>query len=382
MNNRAGTYISQPTGYKTFKPKALPPNPPIVFDTEMIELLSRADRMLGRLDGITETLPDPKLFVAMYVKKEAVLSAQIEGTQASLIDIFEGEPTKERREDIGDVVNYVGALNYGLQRLDDFPLSLRLLREIHQVLLSSGRGSRRNPGEFRSSQNWIGPAGSTLMDAVYVPPSVPDMNEALGDLEKYLHSEEEIPPLIRIALIHAQFETIHPFLDGNGRMGRLLITFWLCQQRILSQPLLYISYYFKKNRTEYYDRLMTVRNTGDWEQWIKFFLKGIAETSEEAVSTAKEILILKKTCEDMIAKNNNNYRHLLELLFNEPVVDKQSVADSLSVSQPTASRLVDHFCDLGILTDIRPDNKRYKKYVFSSYLAILSRGTEIQEESE
>jgi Fic family protein len=265
MNNRAGTYISQPTGYKTFKPKALPPNPPIVFDTEMIELLSRADRMLGRLDGITETLPDPKLFVAMYVKKEAVLSAQIEGTQASLIDIFEGEPTKERREDIGDVVNYVGALNYGLQRLDDFPLSLRLLREIHQVLLSSGRGSRRNPGEFRSSQNWIGPAGSTLMDAVYVPPSVPDMNEALGDLEKYLHSEEEIPPLIRIALIHAQFETIHPFLDGNGRMGRLLITFWLCQQRILSQPLLYISYYFKKNRTEYYDRLMTVRNTGDWE---------------------------------------------------------------------------------------------------------------------
>jgi len=348
----------------------------------MIELLSRADRMLGRLDGITETLPDPKLFVAMYVKKEAVLSAQIEGTQASLIDIFEGEPTKERREDIGDVVNYVGALNYGLQRLDDFPLSLRLLREIHQVLLSSGRGSRRNPGEFRSSQNWIGPAGSTLMDAVYVPPSVPDMNEALGDLEKYLHSEEEIPPLIRIALIHAQFETIHPFLDGNGRMGRLLITFWLCQQRILSQPLLYISYYFKKNRTEYYDRLMTVRNTGDWEQWIKFFLRGIAETSEEAVSTAKEILILKKTCEDMIAKNNNNYRHLLELLFNEPVVDKQSVADSLSVSQPTASRLVDHFCDLGILTDIRPDNKRYKKYVFSSYLAILSRGTEIQEESE
>lgn len=382
MNNRAGTYISQPTGYKTFKPKALPPNPPIVFDTEMIELLSRADRMLGRLDGITETLPDPKLFVAMYVKKEAVLSAQIEGTQASLIDIFEGEPTKERREDIGDVVNYVGALNYGLKRLDDFPLSLRLLREIHQVLLSSGRGSRRNPGEFRSTQNWIGPTGSALMDAVYVPPSVPDMKEALGDLEKYLHSEEEIPPLIRIALIHAQFETIHPFLDGNGRMGRLLITFWLCQQRILSQPLLYISYYFKKNRTEYYDRLMTVRNTGDWEQWIKFFLRGIAETSEEAVSTAKEILILKKTCEDMIAKNNNNYRQLLELLFNEPVVDKQLVADSLSVSQPTASRLVDHFCDLGILTDIRPDNKRYKKYVFSSYLAILSRGTEIKEESE
>lgn len=377
MDNRAGTYISQPTGYKTFKPKALPPDPSIAFDAEMIDLLSRADRMLGRLDGVTETLPDPELFVAMYVQKEAVLSSQIEGTQASLIDIFEGEQTKEKREDISDVVNYVAAMNYGLSRLRDFPLSLRLLREIHQVLLSNGRGSRRNPGEFRKSQNWIGPTGCTLQEATFIPPCIPDMNEAMGDLEKYMYSTDTLPPLIRIALIHAQFETIHPFLDGNGRMGRLLITFWLCQQKILSQPLLYVSYYFKKSRNEYYDRLMTVRNTGDWEQWVKFFLKGITETSEEAITTAKDILQLKKFCESQIAKTNSNYRRLLEMLFRDPIIDKQEVAERLEVSQPTANRIVEHFCDLGILVDQKPDSKRYKKYAFAKYIAILSRGTEL-----
>lgn len=377
MDNRAGTFIIQPTGYKSFKPKKLPPEPPISYDSEMIELLSRADRMLGRLDGVTETLPDPELFVAMYVQKEAVLSSQIEGTQASLIDVFDSELSKEKREDIGDIVNYVGAMNYGLERLKEFPLSLRLIREIHQVLLSSGRGSKRNPGEFRTSQNWIGAPGCSLNEATFVPPSVPDMKDAIGDLELFLHSEDTMPPLVKIALIHAQFETIHPFLDGNGRMGRLLITFWLCQQKILSQPLLYLSYYFKKNRIDYYDRLMIVRNTGDWEQWIKFFLKGISETSEEAISTAKEILMLKKVCEDIIVKSNNNYRQFLDCLFRNPVIDKQEAAKKLNVSQPTANRIVDQFCDLGILVDQKPESKRYKKYAFTKYLAILSRGTEV-----
>ncbi len=377
MENRAGTFIDQPSGYKTFKPKPLPPIPPVSYDSEMIELLSRADRMLGRLDGVTETLPDPELFVAMYVQKEAVLSSQIEGTQASLVDVFDGDQSREKREDIGDIVNYVGAMNYGLERLKEFPLSLRLLREIHQVLLSSGRGSKRSPGEFRTTQNWIGAPGCTLREATFVPPNVPDMNEAMGDLELYLHSEDGLPPLIKIALVHAQFETIHPFLDGNGRMGRLLITFWLCQQKILSQPLLYISYYFKRNRQDYYDRLMVVRKTGDWEQWIKFFLKGIAETSEEAISTAKEILALKKVCEDMIVRSNNNYRQLLDLLFRVPVIDKQEVAERLNVSQPTANRIVEQFCELGILVDQKPDSKRYKRYAFTKYLAILSRGTEL-----
>jgi len=377
MDNRAGTFITQPTGYKSFKPKKLPPEPPISYDSEMIELLSRADRMLGRLDGVTETLPDPELFVAMYVQKEAVLSSQIEGTQASLIDVFDSELSKEKREDIGDIVNYVGAMNYGLERLKEFPLSLRLIKEIHQVLLSSGRGSKRNPGEFRTSQNWIGPSGCSLNEATFVPPSVPDMKDAIGELELFLHSDDTMPPLVKIALIHAQFETIHPFLDGNGRMGRLLITFWLCQQKILSQPLLYLSYYFKKNRIDYYDRLMIVRNTGDWEQWIKFFLKGISETSEEAISTAKEILMLKKICEDIIVKSNNNYRQFLDLLFRNPVIDKQEAAKKLNVSQPTANRIVDQFCDLGILVDQKPESKRYKKYAFTKYLAILSRGTEV-----
>ncbi|MBM6991322.1 MAG: Fic family protein [Mobilibacterium timonense] len=377
MENRAGIFISQPLGYKTFKPKPLPPDPPIFYDSEMIDLLSRADRMLGRLDGVTETLPDPELFVAMYVQKEAVLSSQIEGTQASLVDVFDGDQSREKKEDIGDIVNYVGAMNYGLERLKEFPLSLRLLREIHRVLLFSGRGSKRSPGEFRTSQNWIGAPGCTLNEATFVPPSVPDMNEAMGALELFMHKESNLPPLIKIALIHAQFETIHPFLDGNGRKGRLLITFWLCQQRILSQPLLYISYFFKQNRQEYYDRLMTVRKTGDWEQWVKFFLKGVAETSEEAISTAKEILSLKKVCEDMMVKSNNNNRRLLNLIFESPVIDKQLVADKLDISQPTANRIVDQFCDLGILVDQKPESKRYKKYAFAKYLAILSRGTEI-----
>lgn len=377
MDNRAGTFITQPTGYKSYRPKKLPPEPPVSYDSEMIELLSRADRMLGRLDGVTETLPDPELFVAMYVQKEAVLSSQIEGTQASLIDVFDSELSKEKREDIGDIVNYVGAMNYGLERLKEFPLSLRLIREIHQVLLSSGRGSKRNPGEFRTSQNWIGAPGCSLNEATFVPPSVPDMKDAIGDLELFLHGEDTMPPLVKIALIHAQFETIHPFLDGNGRMGRLLITFWLCQQKILSQPLLYLSYYFKKNRINYYDRLMIVRNTGDWEQWIKFFLKGISETSEEAISTAKEILMLKKVCEDIIVKSNNNYRQFLDFLFRNPIIDKQEAAKKLNVSQPTANRIVDQFCDLGILVDQKPESKRYKKYAFTKYLAILSRGTEV-----
>ena len=256
MKNRAGYFVSQPSGYKSFVPAKLPPNPSITMDMEMIKLLSDADRCLGRLDGVTQILPNPELFVAMYVQKEAVLSSQIEGTQASLTDVLEKE--EEASGDIKEVVNYVGAMEYGLERLKEFPLCLRLIKEIHNELLKDGRGSTRNPGEFRTTQNWIGPAGCTLTNATFVPPTIPDMKDALGDLEEYLNAEDELPTLIKIALIHAQFETIHPFLDGNGRMGRLLITFWLCEKQILTQPLLYLSYYFKKNRMEYYDRLMDV----------------------------------------------------------------------------------------------------------------------------
>ena len=259
--NRAGHYVTQQSGYRSFVPRPLPPSPPVVYSAQLLELLSQADRKLGRLDGVTQVLPNPDLFVSMYVKKEALLSSQIEGTQASLQDVLAIDESR-LNEDTQEVANYINAMNYGLGRLAEFPLSLRLLREIHARLLATGRGSERTPGEFRRSQNWIGPQGCSLNDAAFVPPCIEDMSAALTDLESFFYSHSDIPTLVKIALIHAQFETIHPFLDGNGRMGRLLITFWLCNEGILSQPVLYLSYFFKKNRQEYYDRLMDVRHKG------------------------------------------------------------------------------------------------------------------------
>ncbi|MBQ7145990.1 MAG: Fic family protein [Lachnospiraceae bacterium] len=383
MNNRAGTFIDTGLGYKTFLPCSLPPNPGILIDTEMQQLLSLADRKLGRLDGITQVIPNPNLFVAMYVRKEAVLSSQIEGTQASFVDVLGAEynlANDQQRDDIGEISNYVHAMNWGLSELENLPLSLRLIRSIHQKLLSGTRGDSRNPGEFRQSQNWIGPAGCTLKTATFVPPSVPDMKDALGDLEKYFYKEDGLPALIKIALIHAQFESIHPFLDGNGRIGRLLITFWLCQQQILSKPLLYLSYYFKQHRSDYYDLLMKVRKEGAWEDWIKFFLKGVASVSDEAVNTAKSIITLKDSLSSSISNldsKNSYYRILLDHLFDVPFVTRSEVVQILSVSNPTAGSIIDTFVDLGILQDVSPDRKRNKLYKFSKYIDILQEGTEI-----
>ncbi|MBP2655697.1 MAG: MloA [Firmicutes bacterium] len=382
-SNRSGTFIKQPYDYTAFIPKTLPPDPPLTIDFEIMTLLSKADRCLGRLDGITQTLPNPDLFVAMYVKKEAVLSSQIEGTQASLIDILDVSDPKsnEKVKDVEEVINYIHAMNYGLSRLKELPLSLRLFREIHEILLSGVRGCERSPGEFRSSQNWIGPPGCTLSTAVFVPPPPHEMLTALGELEKYFHSSDDIPPLIKIGLIHAQFETIHPFLDGNGRMGRLLITFWLCQQEILSQPLLYISYYFKMNKIEYYDRLMAVRKRGDWEDWIKFFLKGLAEVSAESTDTAKRILKMKEDHSKLVntsVKNPANGLKLLEILFEHPVITINFVSQELSVSYPTANVLVSEFCELGILHH-GSTAQRNRKYIYSSYVDILQAGTELTE---
>lgn len=379
MNNRAGVFLMQPSGYKSFLPHNLPPEPPVVYDGEMLALLSEADRKLGRLDGVTQILPNPELFVAMYVQKEAVLSSQIEGTQASLTDVLEINIKDEKREDVGEVVNYVAAMNYGLERLKKFPLCLRLIREIHEKLLIDGRGSNRSPGEFRKTQNWIGPSGCTLKDARFVPPTVPDMEKALEDLENFFYADDSIPALVKIALIHSQFESIHPFLDGNGRMGRLLITFWLCHQGILSQPLLYLSYYFKKNRLEYYDRLMAVREKGDWEGWIKFFLRGVAVTADEATTTAKEILQLKSSCENRIVSSGFTamYNILLDDIFEHPIISINDAMEKLNVSYPTASKIIDNFCKLEILFDVTPEQKRNKKYAFTTYLEILNRGTEL-----
>lgn len=380
-SNRAGRYIRQQSDYSAFIPNPLPPDPPVVIDTEMLNLLSLADRKLGRLDGITQILPDPELFVGMYVRKEAVLSSQIEGTQASFVDVIQSDlDPSHKRLDVEEVVNYVKAMNYGMERIKDLPLSLRLLREIHAILLAGVRGSTRNPGEFRTSQNWTGPSGCTLSTASFVPPPVAEMMVALGDLEKYMYAESELPPLIRIAMIHAQFETIHPFLDGNGRMGRLLIAFWLYEEKILAYPLLYISYYFKLHRTEYYELLTTVRSQGDWEKWVKFFLKGVAHVADEATSSAKAIMSLKDVSVTKIQSVNSGKAHailLLDYLFKSPVVSINEVKTELAVSYPTAKNLVDTFCSLNIIKCIDENIARNKRYMFVEYVKILSRGTEI-----
>jgi len=380
LENRAGIFVKQSEGYSSFVPTKLPPAPPLIYDGEMMKLLSDADRRLGRLDGVAQVLPNPALFVAMYVRKEALLSSQIEGTQASLIEVLDIEKEDISNENVVEVTDYVRAMSHGLKRLTEFPLSLRLLREIHGVLLARGRGSHRNPGEFRRSQNWIGPAGCTLSNATFVPPTVTDMHQALGDLELFLHETDEIPFLIKIGLIHAQFETIHPFLDGNGRMGRLLITFWLCQQGILGEPLLYLSFFFKKNRFEYYDRLMQVRQKGDWEGWTKFFLAGICEVADGAILSAKQILSLREKCTERLMESNvvghKNSIKLLDSLFDNPVTTKSHTKELLGTSLPTAGSTIDHFVALGILHDYTPERQRKKKYVFADYMKILEIGTD------
>jgi Fic family protein len=381
MEGRAGTFVMQPGGYKAFIPNPLPPSPPIRFDEKLQSLLSEADRALARLDGITTVLPNPDLFIAMYVKKEALLSSQIEGTQASLEGILEFEADlipKENVNEIKEVINYIRALNYGIERLKELPMSLRLIKEIHRILLKETRGAHRSPGEFRKSQNWIGPPGASLNEAIFVPPSPEVVLPTMGDLEKFFHNKNNnIPPLIKIALIHSQFETIHPFLDGNGRIGRLLITFYLFWQGILSKPLLYLSFYLKKNRAEYYDLLMKVRLKGAWEDWIKFFLNGVSETSEEAAKTAREVIQLK---EELITKLYNHSISsvygvkLIDLLFKNPLVSVKDVSGKLNISKESANELVKKFEEVGILKEIT-GKQRYKKYSFKEYIDIIARGT-------
>jgi Fic family protein len=376
--NRAGTYMLQPNGYKAFIPKSLPPVPPVVMDEAMWSLLSQADRALGRLDGSTETLPNPDLFVFMYVRKEAVLSSQIEGTQASLIDVvqFEADALEAGRpEDVEEVVNYVAAMNHGLIRLKKLPLSLRLIREIHDKLLHNVRGSERSPGEFRRSQNWIGPGGCTLQTATFVPPPPQELLTALGDLERFLHDEAPMPALIKVGLAHVQFETLHPFLDGNGRVGRLLITFLLCEKEILKRPLLYLSYYFRKNRLEYYDRLQAVRDHGDWEGWLKFFLRGVFEVSQEATETARKIVNLREQHRQILTQRLGRTTSagltLLESLYARPVISVQRVVEVTGLAYANANKLVARFEDLGLLTE-SSGRRRDRRFSYQPYLDLFS----------
>jgi len=379
-SDRAGRYVNQPTGYRAFVPKPLPPAPALRQDAELASLLSAADHRLGRLDGVATTLPNPDLFVAMFVHKEAVLSSQIEGTQASLDDVLEfeaGAASADLPGDVAEAVNYVAAMNYGMERIKELPLSLRLMKEIHKRLLEHVRGGEKEPGEFRRSQNWVGPMGTSLTEAMYVPPSVDDMNRAMGDLESFLHDRRPLPPLIKCGLVHSQFETIHPFLDGNGRMGRLLITFLLCQQGILERPLLYLSYFFKRNRLEYYERLQAVRDTGDWEGWMKFFLRGVIEVSSESAVTVRDILALRGVHTELLQKNlrTANSLRLLDRLYDRPVTSVSDVAEYLGVTFNAANTLVGKFCDLGLLRETTGGARR-RRFAYDPYISLLRAGTE------
>ena len=371
---RAGRYIAQPAGYKAYIPSPLPPKPSIIWDTELQQLLSQADMALGRLDGIATILPNPDLFVAQYVRKEAVLSSQIEGTRATLLDIFDYETTGEMVKDVDEIVNYIRAMNKGLERLKTLPVSLRLIKEIHEELLKGVRGEHRTPGEFRTSQNWIGPPGSTMHNAVFIPPPPHDMQTALGDLEKFIHKKDDLPILVKNALIHGQFETIHPFLDGNGRVGRLLITFLLVHNDILKQPLLYVSYYFKQNRQEYYDRLNNIRNKGDWEGWLKFFLRGVYEISKQSTEAAQKILSLQERDRARIAHSPNGLK-LLNHLFMNPLITIHEIRRLTGISHATAGRLVKQMIKLGILNEIT-GYARNRKFLYKDYFDILKEGVE------
>lgn len=375
---RAGTYQNQPTGYRAFIPAPLPPDPPIAMDDELQTLLSAADRALGRLDGSIQTLPASDLFVLMYVRKEAVLSSQIEGTQSSFNDLLRAEARiydPDRPADVHEVSNYVAALNYGLERLDDLPISVRLIREIHEHLLRGVRGAHLQPGELRKSQNWIGPAGATLNEATFIPPPPHEVPQALSDLEHFMHAKDSMPALIRIGLTHAQFETIHPFLDGNGRVGRLLITFLLCEQGTLQSPVLYLSHYFKANRAEYYEYLQNIRKDGGWEAWLKFFLQGVADVSREATETARAIVDLRETDRDKIINElgrvAGNALKVHELLFRFPLVSVNPIAEMLDVSFTSANRLVERMVEVGILVE-STGNARNRVFNYSNYINLFA----------
>ena len=366
---------------RAFIPVPLPPVPPLALEGRLRQTLETATLALGRLDGVATLLPDPALFIYAYVRKEAVLSSQIEGTQSSLSDLLAFEIDDAPGTPIGDVVevsNYVAALEHGLERLrGDFPLSNRLIREIHRILLSRGRGSQLHPGAFRTSQNWIG--GRRPGNAVYVPPPAHAVANCMGELEQFLHTRDDgLPTLVRAGLAHVQFETIHPFLDGNGRTGRLLITFLLCEAGMLREPLLYLSLFFKQHRSDYYELLNAVRRTGDWEDWLDFFLDGIRETAEGAFATSQRLLQLFAADREriqQIGRRAGSALRVHERLTSRPLQSISSVAESTALTFPTISTAMNLLVSLGIAREIT-DRRRNRLFAYDEYLSILNEGTE------
>lgn len=380
MNNRAGrqkTNLSGEMAYDSFVPSPLPPNPPVELSEDIISLLVKANSQLAVLESMSLRIPNVDLFVSMYVRKEALMSSQIEGTQATLEDVLDPLLDANANRNVADVVNYIKATEFAVKRLSSLPLCNRLIKETHEVLMSGVRGQEKSPGEFRTSQNWIGGQGSTLKNARYIPPSPEDMIEAMSDLEKYMNADDNLDALIRAALIHYQFETIHPFLDGNGRVGRLLITLFLMEKKVLTTPALYISYFLKKNRVEYYDRMTEVRTKGNYEQWIKFFLQALLESAEDAVATIDKLTQLHDANVDRISamgRASKNAMSVFRYLETNPIIEIKKTAEAIGISFNTVSSAVARLVDAGILTQTT-NATRNRTFAYESYLEILRKGT-------
>jgi Fic family protein len=378
-SNRAGRYIPQPEGYYAFVPAPLPPRPPILADGEMQALMSKADRALGRLDGSIQTLPDPDLFIFMYIRKEAVLSSRIEGTESSLDDVLEVEAKifdRRHPRDVGEVLNYISAMDYGLEQLHGQPFTVRLIQEIHGRLMHGVRGTDKQPGRIRRKQNWIGPPGCTQFDATFVPPPPSEVLPALTALESFLNrAAAPTPPLIEIGLAHAQFETIHPFLDGNGRVGRLLIALLLGKREILIRPVLYISNYFRRHQQHYYDRLQAVRDKGEWEAWLKFFLEGVATVSNEATETARKIVALREEHRAFIVREFGravgNGLIVLEHLFEKPIIQVKEIEELLGITYAGANSLTNRLVEAGLLSEVT-GHARNRRFRYGAYIGLFA----------
>ena len=377
--NRAGAYVNNITGnatYQSFRPAPLPPES-LELNSDSVQLLIEANRELAKLNTAASLISSTDLFVSMYVRKEALMTSQIEGTQCTLDDILDPDMDTNVNLDVGDVVNYVNAAQYAIIRLQELPLCNRLLRETHAILMAGVRGQEKNPGEFRRSQNWIGPAGCTLKDACYIPPNVEDMNEAMPALEKYMNEDKRYDALVRVALIHYQFETIHPFLDGNGRIGRLLILLYLMEQQLLRKPVIYVSYFLKKNQVEYYDRIAEVRRSGNYEQWVHFFLEAVRAAAVDAMDSIQKLSKLHDRNLAILPPSKRKIDHvhrLFDYLEQHPIIDIKKTAQALDVSYNTAASAVQKLVDLDILHETT-NAARNRIFAYQEYLDVLRKDT-------
>lgn len=372
-NFNSGKYISQGS-FKSFLPEGINRQWSL-DDIEVISLLSKADRQLGRLDMYSDYIPNIDLFISMHVLKEATQSSKIEGTKTNIAEALQSkiDIAEEKRDDWEEVQNYIEALNTAIKKLEEIPFSSRLIKQTHKILLQGVRGKHKIPGEFRNSQNWIG--GASISDAVFIPPNKSEINELMGDLENFAHNEEVIfPDLLKIALIHYQFETIHPFLDGNGRVGRLMITLYLVEKKILKKPILYLSDFFERNRTLYYDNLTKVREKNDIQQWFKFFLVGVIETAKNSIETFDKILKLQKDVDEKLQKlgsRMNNGRNVINHMYQHPLVDAQKVQSITNLSMPSVYKLILELEQLEIIKELT-GAKRGKQYWFPEYVKIFN----------